>query len=312
MMLRSTRVAAPLGVLAALALAPAAGAAAPPRPLRLAVERVFPLNGARIALVHQRVRFRGIVGVPATGQIAQVRVLLDRRVMVRANRTVRPDGTFQLELRPHGTGRLRAIAVLPGVATARSRTVSVIARSLSWGSSGLAVSFLQHRLRDLRYVVPMSGWFDDGTANAVMAFRKANRLGREYRADRRVLERLGARRGGFRVRYPWDGKHVEADLGRQVLALINPDGKVFRVMVTSSGKPSTPTVRGSFRVYSQTPGYNIKSMLDSNYFIGGYAIHGFSDVPPYPASHGCLRIPTSQARFVMNWLSYGDVVDVYG
>jgi hypothetical protein len=309
MMLRSPRAVAPLAVLAALALAPAASASAPP--LHLVVERVLPLNGARIALVHQGVRFRGVVGVPAAGQAAQVRVLLDGRMLVRANRAVRPDGTFQLDLRPHRTGRLRAVAVLPGVGTARSRTVSVIVRSLSWGSSGLAVSFLQHRLRDLRYVVPMSGWFDDGTANAVMAFRKANRLGREYRADRRVLERLGARRGAFRVRYPWDGRHVEADLGRQVLALINPDGKVLRVMVTSSGKPSTPTVLGSFRVYSQTPGYNIKSMLDSNYFIGGYAIHGFSDVPPFPASHGCLRIPISQARFVMNWLSSGDVVDVY-
>jgi lipoprotein-anchoring transpeptidase ErfK/SrfK len=105
---------------------------------------------------------------------------------------------------------------------------------------------------------------------------------------------------------------VEADLSRQVLALINPGGKVYRVLVTSSGKPSTPTVLGSFRVYSQTPGFNAEGMLDSNYFIGGYAIHGYPDVPPYAASHGCLRIPNSLARFVMNWLDFGDRVDVYG
>jgi len=32
-------------------------------------------------------------------------------------------------------------------------------------------------------------------------------------------------------------------------------------------------------------------MYYSNYFIGGFAIHGYVDVPPYPASHGCVRVP---------------------
>jgi threonine dehydrogenase-like Zn-dependent dehydrogenase len=104
---------------------------------------------------------------------------------------------------------------------------------------------------------------------------------------------------------------VEANLGRQVLALIDSHGKVFRVLTLSSGKPSTPTVLGSFHVYSQTPGFNSHGMLDSNYFVGGYAIHGYADVPPYAASHGCLRIPIPDARFVMRWLRIGDPVDVY-
>ncbi len=307
---RSARTVALVVTLAALALAPAAGAAA--APVRVLVERVYPLNAQRIALLHQRVRVHGVVTAPAAGQVAQVRVVLGRRTIVRANRTVGPDGSFRLELKVHRVGSLRAYAVVNGVGAARSRPVSVIVPSATFGSGGLAVVFLQHRLRDLRYVVPLSGHFGDGTANAVMAYRKNARLGREYGANRRVFERLAVHRGGFHVRYPRDGKHVEADLSRQVLALINPGGRVFRVMVTSSGKPSTPTVLGSFHVYSQTPGYNVKGMLDSNYFIGGYAIHGYPDVPPYAASHGCLRIPLSQARFVMNWLSFGDRVDVYG
>jgi hypothetical protein len=173
------------------------------------------------------------------------------------------------------------------------------------------VVFLQHRLRDLRYVVPYSGVYDSVTANAVMAYRKVNGMQRAYSANRGIFQRLAVRRGRFHVRYPGHGKHVEADLGRQVLALIDPRGNVFRVLVVSSGKPSTPTVLGSFRVYSQTPGFNSHGMLDSNYFIGGYAIHGYADVPPYAASHGCLRIPLAQARFVMRWLRRGDRVDVY-
>jgi hypothetical protein len=286
-----------------------ASAAVPP--VRVAPERVYPLNAQRVALLHQRVRFHGVVATPAPGQVAQVRVLLGRRTLVRANRTVRPDGSFRLELKVHRVGSLRAYAKVSGVGVARSRPVSVIVPSASFGSGGLSVVFLQHRLHDLHYVVPLSGSFGDGTANAVMAFRKNGRLGREYGANRRVFERLAVHRGGFHVRYPRDGKHVEADLSRQVLALINPGGRVYRVMVVSSGKPSTPTVLGSFHVYSQTPGFNVKGMLDSNYFIGGYAIHGYPDVPPYAASHGCLRIPLSQARFVMSWLGFGDRVDVY-
>jgi lipoprotein-anchoring transpeptidase ErfK/SrfK len=31
-------------------------------------------------------------------------------------------------------------------------------------------------------------------------------------------------------------------------------------------------------------------MYRPNYFYGGYALHGSSSVPAYPASHGCVRI----------------------
>jgi lipoprotein-anchoring transpeptidase ErfK/SrfK len=49
-------------------------------------------------------------------------------------------------------------------------------------------------------------------------------------------------------------------------------------------------------------------MVDSNYFIRGYAIHGYASVPPYNASHGCLRVPIMNARTIYNWLRIGDVV----
>ena len=63
----------------------------------------------------------------------------------------------------------------------------------------------------------------------------------------------------------------------------------------SSGKPSTPTVLGRFRVYRKTPGTNAKGMVDSTYFIRGYAIHGYASVPTYNASHGCMRVPIPDA-----------------
>jgi lipoprotein-anchoring transpeptidase ErfK/SrfK len=52
-------------------------------------------------------------------------------------------------------------------------------------------------------------------------------------------------------------------------------------------------------------------MVDSNYFIRGYAIHGYAQVPVFNASHGCLRVPVSDAAWIFGWLKVGDRVDVY-
>ena len=112
------------------------------------------------------------------------------------------------------------------------------------------------------------------------------------------------------MRHPDHGKHVEADLSRQVVALIQ-GSRVLRIYPASSGKPSTPTIQGSFRVYTKSPGFNAKGMYYSNYFIRGFAIHGYAEVPVFAASHGCLRIPIPDAISVFRWIKIGDIVDVY-
>jgi lipoprotein-anchoring transpeptidase ErfK/SrfK len=116
--------------------------------------------------------------------------------------------------------------------------------------------------------------------------------------------------GTFPVRYPRQGKHVEADLTDQVLALIN-GSKVFRIYPVSSGKPSTPTVLGTYQVYMKTPGYLPDGMYYSNFFHTGYAIHGYDPSPTYPASHGCLRLPIDDAISAYQWIQIGTPVDVY-
>ena len=93
---------------------------------------------------------------------------------------------------------------------------------------------------------------------------------------------------------------------------IGSDGKPDRLYTMSSGKPSTPTVLGSYRVYMREPGTNSHGMVYSSYFIRGYAIHGYYEVPPYPASHGCLRVPVPDAVPIWNWIGgTGVPVDVY-
>ncbi len=182
--------------------------------------------------------------------------------------------------------------------------------SLRVGAHGPGVRLLQDELARLRYAVPVSGRFDHATGRAVLAFRKVVGLERVESASAGVFQRLQRGAGHFHVRYPHDGKHVEADLSKQVLAEIE-HGKVRRIYTISSGKPSTPTVLGRFHVYSKTPGTNSEGMVDSNYFIRGYAIHGYAEVPPYAASHGCLRIPIPDAPAVFAWVQVGYPVDVY-
>ena len=88
-------------------------------------------------------------------------------------------------------------------------------------------------------------------------------------------------------------------------------GKVVRIYHVSTGKPSTPTVRGTFHVYRKDWGTNEKGMVDSNYFTGGYAIHGYAEVPSYTASHGCVRVPIPNAASIYAWVHMGTRVDVY-
>ena len=192
----------------------------------------------------------------------------------------------------------------------RALRVRVLAPVAAPGARGAVARLLQRGLRRLRYAVPRSGAYDAATQRAVMAWRKVTGAARTYAASAGVVRGVLAGRGRFRVRHPRDGRHVEADLSRQVLALI--DGRrVRRIYHASSGAPSTPTVLGRYKVYRKDLGTNALGMVDASYFIRGYAIHGYVSVPAFNASHGCLRVPIPDARSISNWLSHGDVVWVY-
>jgi hypothetical protein len=225
-------------------------------------------------------------------------------------------GQFQVSFTSHAAGLVQARFAhyaTPQQAqfTARSQSVPYVATNLGPGSSGLSVRLLQSELHAAGYEVPLSGVFDAGTGRALVAFRKVTGMSRVEYAGRAVFSRLYHGGGRFHVLYPRDGRHVEGDLTRQVLVEVEPHGHVRRIYTMSSGKPSTPTVVGHFFVYSKTLGVNEKGMVDSNYFIRGYAIHGYPEVPTYAASHGCLRVPIPNAAAIYAWVRSGTVVDVY-
>jgi L,D-transpeptidase catalytic domain/Putative peptidoglycan binding domain len=179
------------------------------------------------------------------------------------------------------------------------------------GERGWEVRWLQGKLRALHYVVGRPGVYDAATERAVLAFRKMTGMRRDADADSAVFDRLAAGKGAFKVRYRHQGRHVEGDLTHQVLALIGRHGHVERLYPMSSGRPGLETQTGTFRVYMQELGINNDGMVDSSFFNGGDAIHGYHFVPPYPWSHGCLRVPIPDALSIHDWVHIGTIVDVY-
>jgi peptidoglycan hydrolase-like protein with peptidoglycan-binding domain len=272
------------------------------------------------ALLGHRVFVRGQVEPYVAGQRVTVTFYLDgRRVGSRAagvRAAGHGAGSFRVAFTSHEGGLLRAR--VDHYASGAQKAFSASAPSLRYvnpnvgpGEHGQSVRLLQSELDTLHYAVPLSGVFDEGTGRALIAYRKVTGLERVAAAGVSVFARLARGAGGFRVRYPQDGRHVEADLTAQVLAEIEPHGRVARIYTISSGKPSTPTVIGRFRVYLKTPGENAKGMVDANYFIRGYAIHGYAEVPTFAASHGCLRVPIPDAPSIFAWVQLGTPVDVY-
>ena len=89
------------------------------------------------------------------------------------------------------------------------------------------------------------------------------------------------------------------------------DGEVEEIFHVSTGKPSTPTLPGNFHVWSKQGGTNRDGMYYSSFFDGNRALHGYPDVPPYAASHGCVRIPFWNALWVYDHAPIGIQVLVY-
>lgn len=316
-----------LAVAVAVARAPAAGAQAPVAPavpaaplntqMTLQVERV---GGARATVLSgSRVRVRGTTPVFAPGETVVVRFYIAGRKRSARRVALRPQaggtGVILLSYRPQRVGTMIVTAThaaSPALAafTAKARSVDVLPRRVLPGSGAASVRALQRRLRRLGYVTGARGSFDARTARAVLAFRKVTGMARTTSASVGMMRALARGKGRFPVRFPKHGRHIEADLSRQVIALI-AGGRVQRIYPVSSGAASTPTVVGSFKVYSKTPGRNSLGMVHSAYFIRGYATHGYASVPTYPASHGCLRVPIPDALSLFNWIRIGTPVDVY-
>ena len=216
------------------------------------------------------------------------------------------------------------------VASAQQKTVGGKQKAVGRFETRLAHTSLtraqtieaERRLSDMGYWTgAVDGLFDPATRSALIAFQKWEGrpvTGRLTLAELEAI-RTSASPKGRELGYD----HVEVDLDRQVLLVVNDDGGVRVLPISSgSGKPFMDdgqesvahTPRGRFLVYNKVVGWeqgSNSSMYYSNYISGGVAIHGFRTVPTQPASHGCIRIPIFAAREVSKLLPIGTIVLVY-
>ncbi|HSL24923.1 MAG TPA: L,D-transpeptidase family protein [Acidimicrobiia bacterium] len=192
------------------------------------------------------------------------------------------------------------------------------------GSTGSLVTLLQEKLQAAGFFPGgIDGVYGQSTLAAVFAFQKLydrERSGVFRAEDWPLLDR--------QIEGPGPGPEpdrVEIDLARQIMYLIESE-RVTGVFPISSanGEPyrnaagrvvnaSTPEGRFTFRRtrdgwWRSYLGYLYRPF----YFYGGYAIHGSRSVPPFPASHGCVRVEIDDMDFLATRLEVGMAIYLYG
>lgn len=177
-----------------------------------------------------------------------------------------------------------------------------------------AVRDVQKRLAELKFL-PLSevdGKPGPRTRDAITAFQQWNGLSADGIAGPQTLGKL---RTASAPRHGTNGpqRRIEIYRAKGVTLLID-HGSVKRVIHTSAGKRGYETPTGSYRIQRKM----LKDwsrpyktwMPYASYFHIGYALHEGA-VPAYPASHGCVRLPSWDAADVYRFASVGTTVVVY-
>ncbi len=202
-----------------------------------------------------------------------------------------------------------AIAVGPMVSAALANTArggaaasagQQAAPTVSLGSRGPAVRALQSALARLTYLPSneIHGVFSMQTWHAVVAFQGWSGLVRDGVAGPLTRQALAHAHRPV----PWStATGFEVHIAQQVLLLVR-DGRVQRAIHVSTGRPGWPTPVGHFTILerdlmSWSAPFQVWMPL-AQYFYDGFALHEFSEVPDYPASHGCIRVPVVEAPTV--------------
>jgi hypothetical protein len=186
----------------------------------------------------------------------------------------------------------------------------IVEEVLQPGAYGPGVSGLQQRLLDMGFWLPgVDGHFGASTTQAVYAFQKANGLPRDGKVGPEDQPALNA--GARPTAASSSGDLIEVDKARQLLLVIR-GGRVQWAINTSTGSNSNysygghtyraVTPEGHFTFDRQIDGYHeshLGTMYRPKYFTSaGHAIHGSASIPPYPASHGCVRLSNAAIDFI--------------
>jgi hypothetical protein len=270
------------------------------------------------AEIMQKVPVIGTLAPFVAGEQVKVTFYLDGRRLFSRNLRVDQDGakgTFRTSIEVRENGRYAVAA--KHVATPRLGADSTVRKSwkvsfpaLRRGQCGDVVVGFKKAMRKMGYIANDGRCFGGKTGRGVLAYRKVNDMNRSMKAGAGLVKKAFSGKGGYEVRHPGAGDHLEAPLSKQVLVFAKGD-KPYAIYPISSGKSSTPTVTGHYEMIRTEPGYNSHGMYYSWYFYGGYAVHGYNSVPDYPASHGCLRTFISDQPEIYERIFYGQDIFIW-
>jgi hypothetical protein len=284
--------------------------------VRLAVRPTVHLDGAG-ATVYGNVTVGGSVAPARPG--SHVAVIVSKGDKQIGEKTARlgGDSRFRFAIPAPGQGIYNVEVTVPAAgnyAEGATRT-RVHARfpELRYGASEPAVGVLRRRLRALGYRSSETGnLFGSDLEDAVLAFQKVQGLVRSGGVGPPLWSALDTPKLPH-LRYPGQGDHLEVDKTKQILMVAHA-GKVVWVSPVSTGGFGRYTPEGTFRVLRKVAGFDpspLGTLWDPLYFTGGYAVHGNPSVPPYPASHGCVRVPMWVGSLLYASVPVGEPVDVY-
>jgi hypothetical protein len=178
---------------------------------------------------------------------------------------------------------------------------------------------VQTKLASLGYLPDsaVTGKWDYRTMQAVIAFQAWSGLARDGVVGPMTQAKLDKAGRPLPLDRTSKGKRVEIYRSRGVLLLVN-NGRVVRAIHTSTGiggdSPDIGTPPGKWKIYrKEVKSWSVpyKTWLPyASYWVGGWAIHGYPDVPATPASHGCARVPLPEAKLIYDFVAIGTPVQV--
>jgi lipoprotein-anchoring transpeptidase ErfK/SrfK len=192
---------------------------------------------------------------------------------------------------------------------ARTQTRSTKLPNLGVGSRGPMVKVLEKRLRSLGYHINgVNKGYDYRTSDAMIAFNKVQGRARTGSVDESAWYALATPKRPRPVSKK-PNFHIEVDQTKQVLYMVK-GGKVKSILHVSTGAGAA-TRDGVWHVYRKLAGTSGGGLYYPSYFDGLRALHGWSSVPTYNASHGCVRLPMWTAQWVFGKADIGTEVRIY-
>jgi len=274
----------------------------------LAIGKTLPWARTKLSFKVAPASYAGLITVSVYHHGRRVARLSGHAVAGKLVLTVPTNGigTFPLHVSAAADGGLAARAPL-------ARTLKAGWKRLAVGSKGIYARILLKRLVALRFRTPgITSAISVSAGDSIVAFQKAYGLPRTYvfdgddwrKLDRAVL---------IKARHKGPSTHIEIDKTRQILMIVK-GGKPYGIIPVSTGATGNTPV-GRFTILWKAPATSTwlgsAILWRTMDFYRDFAMHGYPDVPPYPASHGCVREPIWVADWTYQHSWVGETVYIY-